>query len=85
MMNEIYSKGPIACGISATSDFLSYKGGIINDTTGNTTITHAVEIVGWGVENGTKFWKVRNSFGTYWGENGFFRIVKGVNNLGIES
>eukprot|EP01046_Picozoa_sp_COSAG06_P031749 COSAG06_NODE_3118_length_5830_cov_5.051649_5_plen_74_part_00 len=27
----------------------------------------------------------RNSWGTYWGEHGWFRIVRGTNNLGIEA
>jgi cathepsin X len=30
------------------------------------------------------YWRVRNSYGSYWGEDGFFRICRGVNNMGIE-
>ena len=36
-------------------------------------------------QNGTKYWMIRNSWGTYWGENGFMRLIRGVNNLGVES
>lgn len=42
-------------------------------------------VYGWGVENGIKYWKAQNSWGSQWGESGSFRIVKGVNNLGIET
>jgi len=43
-----------------------------------------VSIVGWGFENNTKYWLVRNSWGTYWGLEGFVKICRGVNNIMIE-
>nr|AIG56166.1 secreted protein [Achlya hypogyna] len=85
MMKELLN-GPITCGIACSDGFsYNYSAGIFNDTTGFMDIDHDVEIVGWGEENGVKFWHIRNSWGTYWGENGFFRIVRGTNNLGIEA
>lgn len=43
-----------------------------------------MEVVGWGEEDGIPFWHVRNSWGTYWGELGFFRLERGTNALHIE-
>lgn len=45
---------------------------------------HAVKITGWGVEDGTKYWKIANSWNPYWGEDGFFRILRGSNECGVE-
>jgi hypothetical protein len=39
--------------------------------------SHAIQLNGWGTENGTDYWIGRNSWGSYWGENGFFRIIRG--------
>ena len=47
---------------------------------------HAVKILGWGVnEEGVKYWLVANSWNESWGEKGFFRIIRGTNDCGIES
>ena len=84
MLQEVFQRGPIACGVAVPDSLLNYTGGIYNDTTGNKDIDHVVSVVGFGVENGVKYWKVRNSWGSHWGEDGFFRIVRGVDNIGIE-
>ena len=85
MMKEIYARGPITCALDATDELVAYKGGIFEDKTGTTSLNHAISVVGWGEEDGKKYWIARNSWGTYWGEKGWFRIVRGTNNLGIES
>ena len=49
-------------------------------------IDHDVEITGWGVTpGGIPYWVARNSWGTYWGERGWFRLLRGSNHLFIES
>lgn len=85
MMQEIYQRGPIACGIAVPDSLEAYTGGIYKDTTGDMNIVHDVSIVGFGVENGTKYWTVRNSWGSHYGENGFVRVIRGENNIAIES
>ena len=45
---------------------------------------HAVNIIGYGSENGTAYWTVQNSYGAAWGEKGYFRVRRGTNEIGIE-
>jgi cathepsin X len=52
---------------------MNYTGGVFVDYTNNTDIDHDISLVGWGVTaNGTEYWIGRNSWGSYWGEKGFF-------------
>jgi len=77
IMAEIYARGPISVYLNSQC-LHSYTGGInLYDECNNTETNHAVQLNGWGTENGVDYWIGRNSWGTYWGERGFFRIVRG--------
>jgi len=86
-MLQALQDGPIVCGMAVTTQFENYIDtfAIFDDTTGDVSQDHAISIVGYGTENGQDYWIGRNSWGTWWGYNGYFRIVRGTNNLGIET
>merc|ERR1711918_208829 len=72
MQKEIYARGPISCTIDA-GPIEEYTGGIAKDRSFMTD--HVVSVVGWGTDsNEGIYWLVRNSWGEYWGENGYVRI-----------
>ena len=83
-------KGPVACGIVNSDALKNYVAGEVIDDTVSTATTpdHYVEIIGWGVDLVktvfTPYWKVRNSWGHNWGDEGFFKIIRGKNNLLID-
>lgn len=87
-MNEIYHRGPIVVSMySLTPEYRNYKGGyVLRDATKYDRTTHVVSLVGWGVtDDGLKYWIVRNSDGTGYGDDGFFRVERGTNTYNIES
>ncbi|CAI5454794.1 unnamed protein product [Caenorhabditis angaria] len=80
----VYQHGPVVFGIKTTRDFYFYQSGIFYPDWVNKTIGgHAMIIVGYGVENGTKYWIVKNSWGVEWGENGYLRLIRGVNSCDL--
>lgn len=82
-MNALVA-GPVTTGFTVYYDFEVYQSGIYKHTWGPNMGGHAVEFVGYGTENGVKYWKVKNSWGATWGEKGYFRIARGTDECGIE-
>lgn len=79
--------GPLSIGLNA-GPMQWYMGGIAHPfklLCNPKKIDHGVAIVGFGTEGRRNYWKVRNSWGTSWGEEGYYRIVRGVGACGLNS
>ena len=92
---EIMRNGPVQAAFRVYKSFMSYTSGVYQRSWWKVWDTimggHAIKIVGWGtqVDSSTNksvdYWTVANSWDTSWGEQGYFRIKRGVNMCGIES
>lgn len=73
---EILINGPVVKGIPVYDDFLTYKSGIYTSKDSRYVYAglHVVKVVGWGEEDGMKYWLIENTWGSDWGENGYGKI-----------
>ncbi|XP_038674159.1 dipeptidyl peptidase 1 [Scyliorhinus canicula] len=93
MKLELVKNGPVSVAFEVYPDFMHYRGGIyyhtgLSDPFNPFELTnHAVLLIGYGSDPQTKqnYWIVKNSWGTSWGENGYFRILRGSDECAIES
>eukprot|EP00468_Gymnochlora_sp_CCMP2014_P008763 CAMPEP_0167753792 /NCGR_PEP_ID=MMETSP0110_2-20121227/7909_1 /TAXON_ID=629695 /ORGANISM="Gymnochlora sp., Strain CCMP2014" /LENGTH=445 /DNA_ID=CAMNT_0007639595 /DNA_START=303 /DNA_END=1640 /DNA_ORIENTATION=- len=89
LMLDIYKYGPAAVGIDTPTSLFSYSGGIfqcsqtrhegtnLKNLKSWEATNHAVLVYGWGeTKTGQKYWILKNSWGAYWGENGFFKLAR---------
>jgi len=63
-----------------------YRSGILDSTSckhGYYDLDHCVHLTGYGVDAGTQYWLVKNSWGVSWGEKGYIRLIYGKNMCGV--
>ena len=76
------AEGPVAIAVDGASiGFQMYFGGIVKHFCG-TSLDHGVLLAGYGTDNGTDFWLVKNSWGASWGEKGYIRILREMSKTG---
>ena len=80
LMEALFTQGPISVCIDG-SHLHNYGSGIITDGCEPGYVDHAVLLVGYGSENDQDFWLLKNSWGTDWGEKGYYKLARNRNNL----
>eukprot|EP01033_Poteriospumella_lacustris_P019012 gene19012-13718_t len=78
MAGYVQSTGPLSACVDASS-WLSYQSGVMSSC--GTTVNHCIQVVGVDVSNG--YWKLRNSWSSGWGENGWIRLKFGQNTCAV--
>jgi C1A family cysteine protease len=74
---------PVSIAVEADqSAWQLYSGGIVMASTCGTQLDHGVLLVGYGTDGGQAYWKVKNSWGASWGEQGYIRLQKGAGGAG---
>jgi len=99
MMEEVYKNGPLVVSFEPDYNFMLYRSGVYHSISEESwlktgvekpewqKVDHSVLLVGWGEDEktGEKYWLIQNTWGPYWGENGFFKMRRGTDELNVES
>lgn len=87
LLTAVGTTGPVSIAFQVAHDFQHYKSGVYDGVceTSPSSVNHAVVAVGYGQmpAGGKPYWTVRNSWGTSWGIDGYFKIKRGVNKCGL--
>ncbi|MGB2698048.1 MAG: C1 family peptidase [Candidatus Zixiibacteriota bacterium] len=82
--DKMMNYGPVSVHLDVYSDFYNYGEGIYEHTYGDYEAGHAVSLVGWGVSGVDSFWIGKNSWGSDWGLDGWFKIRMARSGVGID-
>jgi len=90
IQKELVMKGPAVMSFEPSEDFMYYKDGVYKSGPHKLhqeweQVDHAVLLVGYGMDNGNPYWTMQNSWGDDWGEDGYFRMARGIDESGCES
>uniref|UniRef100_A0A670KCB3 Cathepsin L1-like n=1 Tax=Podarcis muralis TaxID=64176 RepID=A0A670KCB3_PODMU len=82
LQEAVATYGPVTVALDA-SDFHFYSSGVFDYPNCGTSLNHAVLAVGYGTQNGTPYWIIKNSWGPNWGEGGYILLKRGSNQCGV--
>ena len=71
--NALYSDGPLATTMEVYNDFFNYRSGVYSHVSGSYAGGHAILLVGY--DDAGQYFICKNSWGTWWGESGYFKIA----------
>jgi len=83
LKEAVANVGPVSVGIDAAHPgFMHYRSGIFYDSScSHSAADHGVLVVGYGQENGYDYWLVKNSWNTTWGDAGYLKMARNVDNM----
>lgn len=87
---ELVKNGPLVVSFEPKEDFMYYKEGVYKSGAEKLhqeweQVDHAVLLIGYGEDQSQAYWSLQNSWGTDWGEDGYFRMARGIDESGVES
>jgi len=80
LVRAVAETGPVAVSVGA-GGWNSYGFGVFDSCDKDVTVNHAVTLIGYGVDNGEKYWTIKNSWGLSWGESGNIRLAREEGNV----
>eukprot|EP00747_Dinoflagellata_sp_TGD_P208787 gnl/TRDRNA2_/TRDRNA2_82229_c0_seq2.p1 gnl/TRDRNA2_/TRDRNA2_82229_c0~~gnl/TRDRNA2_/TRDRNA2_82229_c0_seq2.p1 ORF type:complete len:426 (+),score=61.11 gnl/TRDRNA2_/TRDRNA2_82229_c0_seq2:44-1321(+) len=75
LLRAVAERGPVAIS-AAASGWFQYSSGIFDSCPKDVVVDHAVVLIGYGKSGATKYWTIKNSWGSSWGEHGLIRLVR---------